>query len=154
MKNVNPIDLPTIRWNHSQKKMNLNPSTVIPLSLFVWMYSGLFLYSSNSFSHSSLFIGGNSRLGSHLTIDKPDLVSRVYPPTQTMKKMEEDMPANHNPTAFSLPAITSCSFTLLKTIGLKTMLSALVDLGAPLLPIVSPFVYIRLGKYRDKLDKL
>ena len=49
------------------------------------MYSGVFLYFSNSTIHSSSLIGGKVPvIGRHSVIDKPLSVKRVTPPTITL----------------------------------------------------------------------
>ena len=48
------------------------------------MYSGIFLYFSNSIIHDSSAKGGNTPItGSHSVIDKPESVTLVAPPTNT-----------------------------------------------------------------------
>ncbi len=100
-----PTDLPRRRWKYSQKKIFLNSSSCISrLSLSeegIWCIqsersrkarekasnfwnSGNCLYLPNSSSHSAVSNGGRILCGFHSTIESPEFVRRVVPPTTTM----------------------------------------------------------------------
>ena len=76
---------PRIRWPHSQKKMVWNwPSVMVGNSS---AYCGICLYFSNSTNHAASDSGGRMPVITfHSVIDRPDSVSRVAPPTITIKK--------------------------------------------------------------------
>ena len=69
-------------------------------------YSGNCLYFSNSHSHSAVSCGQPRPCGLQSTIERPDRVSRVMPPTMTMPKTQPEVPSSHQPTA-RVPASAS-----------------------------------------------
>ena len=94
---------PIIRWNHSQKKMPLKSSIEkgIDEPLYSRWYSGNCFHRSNSASHSASLRGHRLPCGRQSVIDRPDLVSRVMPPTTTMQNTEPLLTSSHHPTARS-----------------------------------------------------
>src|SRR5215470_13382581 len=71
--------------------MTLNSSKVIPK----WRirYSGISLYLANSAAQSAAESGGTMPMtGFHSVIDKPERVSRVMPPTITIRKISAQQP--------------------------------------------------------------
>src|SRR5207342_2271926 len=75
------------RWKYSQKKIALKSARVMPL--LTRSYCGLALYWSNWACHSAAPIGGKvPEIGSQRVIDRPDSVSRVMPPTITIRKIK------------------------------------------------------------------
>ena len=77
-----PTTRPRMRCSHSQKKIALNPASVMPR--LISLYSGICLYFSNSATQSASLSGGSTpETGRHSVIDSPDSVSRVIPPTPT-----------------------------------------------------------------------
>jgi hypothetical protein len=76
---------PSRRWKYSHQKMVLKPSTSI--AWFTCRYSGVSRYLSKSSCQSAGESGGIAPTsGCHSTIDRPEWVSRVTPPTTTMAK--------------------------------------------------------------------
>src|SRR5436190_21211197 len=68
---------------YSHQKMPLNDSTV--MSKLRWRNSGVSRYFANASSHCASFTGGSApTMGCHSTIDRPECVSRVMPPTTTI----------------------------------------------------------------------
>lgn len=94
---------PIIRWNHSQKKMPLKSSIEkgIDEPLYSRWYSGNCFHRSNSASHSASLRGHRLPCGRQSVIDRPDLVSRVMPPTTTMQNTEPLLTSSHHPMARS-----------------------------------------------------
>src|SRR5215831_383784 len=78
--------------------MVLNSSRLMPrLSC---SYCGMVLYLANSACQSASPSGGMTPVtGFHSTIESPDSVSRVAPPTSTMAKTSPAMHHSHTPTA-------------------------------------------------------
>src|SRR5215510_14266020 len=78
--------------------MVLNSPRLMP-----WLsrsYCGMVLYFANSARQSASPSGGMTPVtGFHSTIESPDSVSRVAPPTSTMAKTSPAMHHSHTPTA-------------------------------------------------------
>jgi len=81
-------------WNHSKKNMNLNYYKVALL----YLYSGYFLYSLNSVSHSSIVYGYFNDNGFQYTIDSPAFFILVYPPINIIRTTHNAHPINQQPT--------------------------------------------------------
>ncbi len=82
-RNTKPIMRPSSRWKYSHQKMDLNAARLIPWLTF-W-YSGVSWYSPKVFIHCASVSGGTApMIGCHSTIDNPEWVSRVTPPTTTI----------------------------------------------------------------------
>src|SRR5512139_1021284 len=65
---------------YSHQKMPLNSARLMPK--LTCLYSGVSLYFSKLSSHCASFSGGKvPRIGCHSTIDNPERVRRVMPPT-------------------------------------------------------------------------
>src|SRR6266436_9496671 len=63
-------------------------------------YCGMVLYLSNSSRHADASSGGTTPVtGFHSTIDRPDSVSRVAPPTTTVTNIRAATASSHNRTA-------------------------------------------------------
>ena len=76
----------------------LNSNNEIPV-LTYW-YSGKSLYCSNTAIHDSLLIGGNiPMIGRQSTIDKPEPVSRVTPPSKIIPNIVTAQATSHITTA-------------------------------------------------------
>src|SRR5215472_8715954 len=59
-------------------------------------YSGISLYLANSAAQSAAESGGTTpTTGCHSVIDKPDRVSRVMPPTTTIRKISAQQKNSH-----------------------------------------------------------
>jgi hypothetical protein len=86
--------------------MFLKSSSDMPVPLCMRWYSGNCLYLSNSHSHSAVSCGQPLPCGLQSTIDSPDRVSLVMPPTITMPKTQPEVPSSHQPTA-RVPASAS-----------------------------------------------
>ena len=70
------------------KNINLNSERVIPL--FIFWYSGNFLYLLNASSHSTSFIGGIAPfINFQSTIESPESVRRVIPPITTIENIRK-----------------------------------------------------------------
>lgn len=69
--------------------------------LYSRWYSGNCFHRSNSASHSASLRGHRLPCGRQSVIDRPDLVSRVMPPTTTMQNTEPLLTSSHHPTARS-----------------------------------------------------
>src|SRR5260370_1815528 len=82
--------------------MVLNSSRLMPrLSR---SYCGMVLYFANSACQSASPSGGTAPVtGFHSTIESPDSVSRVAPPTSTMANTSEAPHHPHTPTAPHTP---------------------------------------------------
>src|SRR5262245_6431912 len=69
-------------------------------------YCGIALYPSNACCHCASLNGGNVPVtGFHSTIERPDSVSRVAPPTSTMMAISAATEMSHHLTA---PACAAC----------------------------------------------
>src|SRR5215469_11949230 len=78
--------------------MPLNSAKVIP-EWTAW-YSGICWYFANSAAQSASESGGMMPMtGFHSVIDRPDSVSRVIPPTTTIRKINAQQPKSHAATA-------------------------------------------------------
>src|SRR5579871_5423522 len=78
--------------------MVLNSSRLMP-RLSCW-YCGMVLYLANSACQSASESGGKTPVtGFHSTIDGPDSVSRVTPPTSTIANTSAAKHPSHTPTA-------------------------------------------------------
>ena len=96
-RNTTPIMRPSSRWKYSHQKMPLNASRLIPWLTF--RYSGVSLYLSKASSHWASFTGGRvPMIGCHSTIDSPEWVSRVTPPTTTMANTSAQQASSHAAT--------------------------------------------------------
>lgn len=78
-------------------------------------YSGNCLYFSNSSSHSSLVIGGRPPCGFHETIERPERVRRVAPPTAIIVPTRPAIPSSQKATGrfaatFSIVAVDAANF--------------------------------------------
>src|SRR6516162_7267007 len=63
-------------------------------------YCGMALYLSNSARHAAASSGGTTPVtGFHSTIDRPDSVSRVAPPTTTVANIRAATASSHSRTA-------------------------------------------------------
>ena len=83
---ITPIKRPKTRCRYSYMKMGLNSSRVI-VKLVFW-YSGYCWYLRNISCQSARDKGGiTPTRGFHSTIDKPELVRRVIPPSRIMPKI-------------------------------------------------------------------
>ena len=87
IKNTNPIKLPIVLWKYSTKNILLN----IFISTFSLLYSGVYLYISNSIYHSFSDYGYLYPIGFHFVIDNPDLLNLVYPPTHIINNINNDV---------------------------------------------------------------
>src|SRR5262249_1864128 len=77
--------------------MVLNSSRLIPA--LCSRYCGMALYFSNSACHSDVSSGGATPVtGFHSTIDRPDSVSRVAPPTTTVTNIRAATASSHSRT--------------------------------------------------------
>ena len=93
-----PTPRPSMRWAYSIRKMRLNSARDIPR--LTSRYSGDARYASNSRRHASSPIGGRTpETGCHLTMDSPEPVSRVTPPTTTIAYTSAAHAISHHPTA-------------------------------------------------------
>src|SRR5262249_3739079 len=78
--------------------MVLNSSRLIPA--LCSRYCGMVLYFSNSTCHADASSGGTTPVtGFHSTIDSPDSVSRVAPPTTKVANMGAETASSHSRTA-------------------------------------------------------
>ena len=97
-----PIRRPSSRWKYSHQKMPLNPARLMPW--FTCRYSGVSRYFSNVCCHSASDIGGSvPTIGCHSTIDRPECVSRVTPPTTTIANTS----AQHTNSHVATPRLAS-----------------------------------------------
>src|SRR6266516_2743817 len=82
-RNAAPISLPRSRWTYSHQKMPLKPSRFIPG--LTSRYSGVCLYFPKVSCHPTSSSGGRApTIGRHSTMESPEWVSRVTPPTTTI----------------------------------------------------------------------
>ena len=82
-RNTIPIARPSRRWQYSNQKMLLNSASDMPL--LTSRYSGVCRYFSNTVCQSASESGGTvPTSGCHSTIESPEWVSRVTPPTTTI----------------------------------------------------------------------
>ena len=89
-----PISRPSRRCTYSQKKMPWNSPSV--MSGCVMRYCGYCWYFSKAASQSAWFSGGSvPMIGAHSTIDSPEPVRRVTPPTTTMQNTIPISSHNH-----------------------------------------------------------
>ena len=72
------------------------------MSGFPSMYSGVSLYQSNSYSHSSSFLGYLYPTGFHLVIERPDFVNLVNPPNCIITKITPAVESNQRLTKLLL----------------------------------------------------
>lgn len=80
--------------------MLLKSSKLIPILTFI--YSGYCLYASNSKNQASCEKGGNiPEIGCQLTIDKPDPVNLVAPPTIIITNTKKATQRSQIPIALS-----------------------------------------------------
>src|SRR5215475_3411158 len=78
--------------------MILNSPRLIPA--LCSRYCGMVLYLSNSARHAVASSGGTTPVtGFHSTIDRPDSVSRVAPPTTTVANIRAATASSHSRTA-------------------------------------------------------
>src|SRR5215467_6787056 len=78
--------------------MILNSPRLIPA--LCSRYCGMVLYLSNSACHADASSGGTTPVtGFHSTIDRPDSVSRVAPPTTTVANIRAATASSHSRTA-------------------------------------------------------
>src|SRR5215475_1202647 len=78
--------------------MILNSPRLIPA--LCSRYCGMVLYLSNSARHADASSGGTTPVtGFHSTIDRPDSVSRVAPPTTTVTNIRAATASSHSRTA-------------------------------------------------------
>src|SRR5215470_8327426 len=78
--------------------MSLNSAKVIPE--WIARYSGICLYLAISTAQSASESGGTTPMtGFHSVIDSPESVSRVTPPTTTIKKINAQQANSHLATA-------------------------------------------------------
>jgi hypothetical protein len=78
-------------------------------------YSGNCLYFSNSANHSASFMGGSPPWGFHSTIERPERVNRVAPPTAIIVPTRPAQPNSQYATgrlavAFSMVATDAAKF--------------------------------------------
>src|SRR5215831_17806560 len=86
------------RWLHSHQKIVLKSESVMPA--LSCRYCGINLYASNARSHSFALSGGSAPVtGFHSTIESPDSVSRVAPPTSTIAAISTATEMSHQRTA-------------------------------------------------------
>src|SRR6266513_1139944 len=96
-RNAAPISLPSSRWAYSHQKMILNPSRLIPG--FTSRYSGVCLYFPKVSCHPASSSGGTEpTIGCHSTIDRPEWVRRVMPPTTTIANTSAQQTSNQTET--------------------------------------------------------
>src|SRR5207253_10804167 len=73
-----------------------------PASVMSWLRSrnsGVSLYLSNVSCHCASFSGGSApTMGCHSTIESPECVSRVTPPTTTMANTSAQQASSHKAT--------------------------------------------------------
>ena len=82
------MNLPSILCEYSYQKMDLNSSKSIPVRPL--LYSGNVLYLSNSFVQSSVVSGGKDPVIVHEVMERPDSVSLVSPPINTIVKVRAE----------------------------------------------------------------
>ncbi len=93
---------PSRRWTYSHQKMDLKPSSV--MSWLRSRNSGVSWYFSNVSAHWASFRGGSAPTsGCHSTMESPEWVSRVAPPTTTMAKTSAQQARSHAATGSRLP---------------------------------------------------
>ncbi len=96
-RKTTPISRPSRRWKYSHQKMPLNPASVMPW--FTCRYSGVSWYLSNASCHAASESGGSvPTIGCHSTIDRPEWVSRVTPPTTTIANTSAQHTSSHAAT--------------------------------------------------------
>src|SRR5262252_6801156 len=87
--------------------MSLNSAKVTPG--WIARYSGICLYLANSAAQSASESGGTTPItGFHSVIDRPESVSRVIPPTTTIRKIIAQQAKSHaatGPSFFSVAAL-------------------------------------------------
>src|ERR1700755_254045 len=89
---------PSSRWLHSHQKICLNSDRLMPA--LSSRYCGIFLYASKASVHCASDSGGTLPVtGFHSTIDRPDSVSRVAPPTSTISAIRAAPEISHQRTA-------------------------------------------------------
>src|SRR5215470_4470206 len=77
--------------------MSLNSAKVIPE--WIAQYSGICLYLANSAAQPASASGGTTPMtGFHSVIDSPESVSRVIPPTTTIRKINAQQANSHAAT--------------------------------------------------------
>ncbi len=97
-KKATPMRRPSRRWKYSHQKMDLKPST--SMSWLRSLNSGVSLYFSNWAAQSASVSGGRVPMkGCHSTIDRPEWVRRVAPPTTTMAKTRAQQASSQAATA-------------------------------------------------------
>ena len=93
---------PSSRWKYSHQKIDLKPSTV--MSWLRSLNSGVSLYFSNVPAHWASFRGGSAPTsGCHSTMESPEWVRRVAPPTTTMAKTRAQQASSQAATGSRLP---------------------------------------------------
>src|SRR5436190_10637697 len=100
-KNTTPMTRPSNRCAYSHQKIPLNPSSV--MSWLRSRYSGVSRYFANASSHCESFSGGTApTIGCHSTIESPECVRRVMPPTTIIAKTIAQQARSHAAMARSL----------------------------------------------------
>src|SRR6267378_1133201 len=97
-RNAAPISLPRSRWTYSHQKIPLKPSRFIPG--LTNRYSGVCLYFPKASSHAASLSGGRvPTIGCHSTMDRPECVRRVTPPTTTIANTSAQQTSSQAATA-------------------------------------------------------
>src|SRR3990172_8321648 len=85
MKKTKPIRRPSSLWKYSHQKIPLNPAMSIPK--LTCRNSGVSWYLTNASRHCSSLSGGRvPTMGCHSTMESPEWVRRVTPPTTIIRK--------------------------------------------------------------------
>src|SRR5438105_2329165 len=93
-----PTIRPSSRWKYSHQKIALKPSSV--MSWLLRRNSGVRRYFANVSSHCAASSGGTAPTsGCHSTIESPECVRRVIPPTTTIANTSAQQASNHTETA-------------------------------------------------------
>lgn len=97
-KKTTPIRRPSKRWKYSHQKIPLNSPRL--MAWFTRRYSGVSLYFSNVACQAASLSGGSvPTIGCHSTIESPEWVRRVTPPTTTIAKTRAQQTSSHAATA-------------------------------------------------------
>src|SRR6266853_1033195 len=97
-KKTAPVSLPRSRWTYSHQKMLLKPPRLMPG--LTSRYSGVCLYFPKVSCHPASSRGGSApTIGCHSTMDRPEWVSRVTPPTTTIANTSAQHASSHAATA-------------------------------------------------------
>src|SRR2546423_7698929 len=88
---------PSRRWKYSHQKIALKPASV--MSWLRRRNSGVVRYFAKVSSHCAAWRGGIAPTrGCHSTIERPECVRRVTPPTTTIAKTRAQQASSHTAT--------------------------------------------------------